>query len=60
MMALERFDQERNNCQTKRFWGYRCIHCGEIVDPVILANRAEMVPYKPPPEKRMGRPPKHR
>jgi len=21
------------------FWGWRCIHCGEIVDQVILENR---------------------
>lgn len=20
-------------------WGWRCVNCGEIVDPVILANR---------------------
>jgi hypothetical protein len=33
-MAYEQFfgDQER-------FWGWRCIFCGEIVDDVILENR---------------------
>ncbi len=33
-MAYEQFfgDQER-------FWGWRCISCGEIVDDVILENR---------------------
>jgi hypothetical protein len=33
-MAYEQFygDQER-------FWGWRCIFCGEIVDKVILENR---------------------
>jgi len=33
-MAYEQFlgDQDR-------FWGWRCIFCGEIVDDVILENR---------------------
>jgi hypothetical protein len=33
-MSYEQFtgDQER-------FWGWRCIFCGEIVDDVILENR---------------------
>jgi hypothetical protein len=33
-MAYEQFfgDQER-------FWGWRCIFCGEIVDDVIMENR---------------------
>ena len=21
------------------FWGWKCIHCGEVFDPVILENR---------------------
>jgi hypothetical protein len=34
VMAYEEFfgDQER-------FWGWRCIFCGEIVDDMILENR---------------------
>ena len=23
----------------EHFWGWRCIFCGEIIDPVILENR---------------------
>lgn len=23
-------------------WGWRCVNCGEVVDPVILANRRRM------------------
>ena len=23
----------------EQFWGWRCIFCGEVVDPVILENR---------------------
>jgi hypothetical protein len=44
-MVYEQFfgDQER-------FWGWRCIFCGEIVDDVILENRrwlrAKVVPDK--------------
>ena len=25
------------------FWGWKCLICGEIVDPVILNNRQSMV-----------------
>lgn len=25
-----------------QFWGWRCLICGEIVDPVILENRESM------------------
>ena len=34
VMVYEKFfgDQER-------FWGWRCIFCGEIIDDVILENR---------------------
>ncbi len=27
----------------EHFWGWRCICCGEIVDPTILENRGPMV-----------------
>ena len=33
-MAYEQFTGEQ-----ERFWGWRCIFCGEIVDDVILENR---------------------
>lgn len=36
------------------FWGWRCISCGEIIDPVILANRAN----PPVPRKRHPRYPR--
>jgi hypothetical protein len=26
----------------EQFWGWKCLICGEIVDPVILANRQLM------------------
>ena len=24
------------------FWGWRCLFCGEIVDPIIVENRARL------------------
>jgi hypothetical protein len=27
----------------EQFWGWKCLICGEIVDPVILNNRQSMV-----------------
>jgi hypothetical protein len=26
----------------EQFWGWKCLNCGEIVDPVILENRQLM------------------
>jgi hypothetical protein len=26
----------------EQFWGWKCVICGEIVDPVILENRKGM------------------
>jgi hypothetical protein len=28
--------------RNEQFWGLKCVICGEIVDPVILENRALM------------------
>ena len=27
---------------TEQFWGFKCVICGEIIDPVILQNRQMM------------------
>jgi len=27
------------------FWGWRCIHCGEIIDQVILENRGKGISH---------------
>jgi hypothetical protein len=24
---------------TEHFWGWRCIYCGEVLDPTIIENR---------------------
>jgi hypothetical protein len=26
----------------EQFWGWKCLLCGEIIDPIILANRQLM------------------
>ncbi|MCE5281341.1 MAG: hypothetical protein LLG93_04490 [Deltaproteobacteria bacterium] len=33
-------DQFRDT--SERFWGYKCLFCGEIIDPLILENRRLM------------------
>lgn len=34
------YDKFYGTCE--QFWGWRCLICGEIVDPVILENRRLM------------------
>jgi hypothetical protein len=50
-MAYEQFfsDQER-------FWGWRCIFCGEIIDDVILENRQWLKKGVLPDNKKTERP----
>jgi hypothetical protein len=34
MMVYEKFYHG-----TEQFWGWRCVYCGEYIDPVIWENR---------------------
>jgi len=34
------------------YWGFRCLSCGEILDPVILENRDHL--RKPSPTQNLG------
>ncbi len=34
MMAYEKFYHG-----TEQFWGWRCLYCGEYIDPVVCENR---------------------
>jgi len=43
MMVVERFDEVKGSSLEMSFYGWRCVCCGDIVDPVITANR-----LKPP------------
>lgn len=39
MMVMERFDEAKGSSLEISFYGWRCVCCGNIVDPVITANR---------------------
>ncbi len=39
-MVEEMFEDLRDDTGSIRFPGWRCMLCGEILDPVILKNRA--------------------
>jgi hypothetical protein len=47
------FDSDEEGC-LMAFSGWRCMSCGEIIDPVILANRV----HPPPLRKRRPRYPR--
>jgi hypothetical protein len=38
-MVREPFEDLRDDTGALYFYGWRCLGCGEIIDPVILANR---------------------
>ena len=46
VMVEEEFEDVWDDTGALRFAGWRCINCGEILDPVIQANRvARPVPF---------------
>ena len=40
VMIEERFQDINDDTGRMHFFGYRCLSCGEILDPVIAHNRA--------------------
>lgn len=40
VMVEEVFEDVWDDTGALRFVGWRCVNCGEILDPVILVNRA--------------------
>lgn len=38
-MVSEVFEDIKDDTGNMKFPGYRCLTCGEILDPVIMANR---------------------
>jgi hypothetical protein len=38
-MTYEPFEDIRDDTGSFFFYGWRCLSCGEILDPIILANR---------------------
>ena len=47
MMVAERFQDLQDDTGQIHFNGFRCLACGEILDPVIVNNR-----LKPPVQRR--------
>jgi hypothetical protein len=43
-MVVDRFTDLLDETGQITFGGWRCLACGEIVDPVIVANRLRKVP----------------
>ena len=43
MMVEERFDEVKGSSLEISFYGWRCVCCGNIVDPVITANRLKPI-----------------
>ncbi len=39
VMLPERFQDIRDDSGQISFYGWRCVSCGEILDPVIVRNR---------------------
>ncbi len=39
VMVEERFQDFNDDTGRMHFFGYRCLSCGEILDPVIAGNR---------------------
>ena len=41
-MSCETFEDIRDDTGQLQFDGWRCLFCGEIIDPLILDNRQNM------------------
>lgn len=40
LMVTDRYEDLWDETGTLTFWAWRCITCGEVIDPIILSNRA--------------------
>ena len=57
MMQLERFCDQYDETGQLCFMGWRCLSCGDVVDPVIVMNRrqkAELRPLRNRPRRRFS------
>ena len=41
LMIPDRFVNLRDDTGRLKFEGWRCVNCGEVVDPVVLTHRSE-------------------
>jgi len=55
MMALERFCDLYDETGQLCFMGWRCITCGEVIDPVIVRNRQHRRSVESPPRSKARR-----
>ena len=39
LMVMDRFDDVRDDTGHYNFHAWRCLVCGEVIDPVIISNR---------------------
>jgi hypothetical protein len=48
LMIRDSFLDLRDDTGRLKFEGWRCVNCGEVVDPVVLTHRSEMPtgPYR--------------
>lgn len=48
LMVQDRFMDLRDDTGHMAFLGWRCLNCGEVVDPVVLTHRIEgtIGPYR--------------
>jgi len=55
VMALERFCDLYDETGQLCFMGWRCLSCGEVIDPVIVRNRQQRRTEEPLPRTRARR-----
>ena len=55
VMALERFCDLYDETGELCFMGWRCITCGEVIDPVIVRNRQQRRSAEPLPRTKARR-----
>jgi len=55
VMALERFCDLYDETGQLCFMGWRCISCGEVIDPVIVRNRQHRPSAELPPRSKARR-----
>lgn len=44
LMVRDSFVDLRDDTGRLKFQGWRCVNCGEVVDPVVLAHRVDEQP----------------
>lgn len=40
-MSFELFEDIQDDTGSLFFYGWRCVHCGEIIDPMIASHRKQ-------------------